>query len=49
MLKNFWGSWKTTVAGVGYAVAHLIAYGAAGKWQALAIAALGIFAKDANK
>jgi hypothetical protein len=48
-MKTFFAHWKTTAAGVAAAVAHIVAYGAGGKWTAIALAVLGLVAKDANK
>jgi hypothetical protein len=47
-MKAFFANWKTTAAGILAAVATTAAYGAKGKWLALALAVLGLLSKDAN-
>jgi hypothetical protein len=41
-------NWKTTVVGIMAAIAHVLAYGAGGKWAAIGIALLGLVASDAK-
>lgn len=47
-MKYFLANWKTTAIGVAAAIAHVLAYGAGGKWAAIGIALLGLVSADAS-